>query len=500
MRRNLLTAWLVCGCADPSKPASIDEAPPVVPEACLSLDDLVAGSGIRYVMPGAAADGDGSAARPFASIEQALAASAPDTDIRVASGTYVETVLFDDPRAHAGLALRACEVGGVVIASSLTIRGATGAALRGVRITGMMVEGEFYVSGAYAIEIADVVVTTSGNAVTFISASVAMSGSLRFITPNPAADAFSITGSDVTLDGSLEVSGGGIGVVVQSLSTFRSLDGATVVVHDTASRGVYLDGSVWTTEGTGRLEVARSGADAVIVRDGAWMQLGDAEIEDPTLSGLYLRDGTLDLTGVVRVSGALGSAGAYVGYSSSTLPARLAVSGSLITEGGASSGVRIYPTGVVTIEDAATLSVTGSASTGVYVSRGTLTMDPGGTLRVASTGGNGIYSNGGAMALENVTVDGVTGSSPYGDGILLRDLSAPATLTNVSVRNAARAGVLIVGSMGAWTGGEVENNQWAVVHQSCTAGEEMAITGVDPTDNADDAIYGCDGGVTFDLP
>lgn len=823
IRSGLLAACLACACTGEksSAPVTTEEAAAVVPTACLALEDL-GRTEIRYVMADAAVDGDGSAARPFGSIEAAIAAATPQTEIRVASGSYGEPVLIDDPVAQVGLALRACESGGVVIASSLTIRGPTGAALHDLRISGVVVEGTLYVTGGYDIAISDVVVTTTDTAVLVSNAAVALSGILQFSTQtNPEADALYVSDSEVTLDGSLEISGGKVGLALTTESTFRGAAGSTLYIHDNAScavvasanasaliegslsvadaycavaagtggaisvvgaldatrvtygalavvagtvtvtdgsvseatgnalnayggeltvsgawvvdgalragaaqpgaggelgllyvapsgsissnsaaqsafyalaggeirnaglltaeggasYNVYVNGGSWTTEGSGRLEVAGGGRDSVVVTGGGYMQLGDAEIVDPLLAGLYVHDGTLDVIGAVRVSGALGAAGAYfgtgdlaegpavvvvsgsltvenpvgvgvyvnptaalslasegmvtvvdpgsyavylnggawisegtgrleidgglavgfavtvggmaalgdgeivtpglfgiwvregtlnvtgtlrvtdaagssnagvlVGSSSSTLPAALSVSGALMTEGGGGIGMQVYAPGVVTVEDAGLLSVTDAGSTGVWVAGGTLTIAPGGTLRIASPGGSGIYAPtgtvdapgrvevvdpsgacigigtgsllladavvadcyawgiygvGGAMSLANVTVDGVWGDSPYGDGILLRDLSAPATLTNVSVLNAERAGVLIVGSTGSWTGGEVANNGWAVVHQDCTAGEEMSLTGVEANDNADDTIYGCDGGVTFDLP
>lgn len=446
-----VTGAIDCGAGEAHFPGEPGCAP--VGRPCPAGDDPVGlppGATVVHVRAGAGPGGDGSAAAPYRTVAEGIAAAPDGAIVAIARGVYDEAVRLTRP---------------------LTLRGACSAA----SILAPSSSGE---------DVGAITIATEGAVVEDLG-----------VGPTPSMG-IDIESGAATVRG-VEISGAhGRAIQVDGLAS--ALDGAALAVRDTGSFVDGTRGRALVVGGGAHAHVARAAfersSDAgAFVGTGAALTLEDTAIRgvvpspsDPEFcAGVRTYDPATQVSlrrvvveDVTRYAIAVGAsvsvdiedvlvrrAGTGTAYGGGIVAAGQAtLSHVAVVEVGGSS---VWATDVGAILSATDLVVeaaresAGFGATGARVQGGTLSLE---RAHLSDLRGIGIdVSVGGRASVEDVSVeDAVRTIGPYGAGIRLRDAASSLTGTRIVVRDASSVGVYV-------TAGTCTLDQVALVHVGTTS-------------------------------
>lgn len=390
--------------------------------------DLPAGVPILHVSATAAAGGDGSAAAPFATISEAVAAAPSSAVIAIGRGTYDERVRIDHP---------------------LTLRGTCSAATQIVPTSGSETDG---------------VLTLSADGIVIEDLAVGPSPTMGVVVERGVATLRGVVVAGVHGRG-VQVLGGTVGA-------------SSVVVRDTApladgsrGRGVVASGGSSVT--LDRIVVERSTDAALFANDGSSLVVHDAALLDV---GVAPMDGTGGSAVALFAAGTRGTLARVVtersvAYGLDLGPGTTLTADDVLVRGGGRAGVgggmRVLATitvhrlsvvdvmgyGIVTRGASATVGgddviiddVRGDSANpaiGLYVGEGAML----GLARVhtASLVGYAVFAeSGGRVTLDDLAAHDIGHTGADDGAALLAQGSATLTVTRAVVEDVAQHGVYV---------------------------------------------------------
>ena len=194
------------GVVSPLDTARVDLSP-IVPQSCLTRAADAEGT-VVYVMADAPEGGDGTAARPFRVLQDAVDSADGATTVLVAPGAYARGFRATDPRRHARLAVLGCEPQGAVLKDNVLVAGRGDARLGRVELADLRINATIALRDVSDLELRDLVVDNYLGGSSIDGASVAIRGAMTLRTAGSSAGALLVVDSDVHVDGDVVVEAG----------------------------------------------------------------------------------------------------------------------------------------------------------------------------------------------------------------------------------------------------------------------------------------------------
>ncbi len=248
-------------------------------------------------------------------------------------------------------------------------------------------------------------VTFNNNSVTGDGASNGLGGSLYI-----SSSSSSVTLTDVTIQTSTAVSGGGLynnGTINATNLTFTD--------NDATSGGAFYNSGTATVEGqsAARRNDATSSGGGFYNATGATLTLISSELSNNTATngaGIY-NAGILQLTDTDLGSGNNATAAGGGLYNSNTGQATLSRSAAFQNDGATGAGV--YNAGTLTANNSTLSRNEGANGGGLYNHSGTATLN---NVTIHLTIGTSLFVNGGAVTVSNTIISSVSGQTACGGG------------------------------------------------------------------------------------
>lgn len=329
-RTSLATLALACGPAPEG-----DGGPPT--DSTGSLCPGEGGEPTKWVQADAPVGGDGSAAAPFVTLQEAVDAAGIRTRIVLVGDQHVGGAIIDEPARHQGLAIAGC--GPVRVVGGISLRGTPGAALLDVSLKNLFLSGPLDIAYAHGVDLTDVG-TAGVPGLRGLHSTVTLRGTIDVVGIEERG-ALDFVGGTMILDGTLAVTGG---------TGARFMDGAAL---QSAADGHFL----------------LSECVSCLTFLDATAKLGSVTVTGAESLGIGLLDSVVTAAGPITI---LGSGGMGVGvYGDGST---LAVSGGLTVTNVAGSGVYVADGGSLTLDAPVTLTDVG---VGLEIAEGTVTGDGG---------------------------------------------------------------------------------------------------------------------------